>query len=144
MGIAEQIEAYIDSRDKSKRADMQTLHQHMLQMMPKARLWFLDGKDETGKTVTNPSVGYGEVTIPYKDGTSREYYQVGISSNTSGISVYFMGLKDKTYLKKAFETKIGKASVTSYCIKFRALKDIDMSVLDEAIRSRMEQSDRML
>lgn len=139
MSIAEQIDAYIGSRDEPRRGDMQALHQHMLQMMPDARLWFLDGKDETGKTVTNPSIGYGEVTIPYKDGTSREFYQVGISSNTTGISVYFMGLKDKTYLQKAFEKKIGKASVTGYCIKFRALNDIEISVLDEAIRYRTEK-----
>lgn len=61
MDIEEQIKAYIDSQDERKRADIQTLHQHLLQMLPNGRLWFLDGKDTTGKVVSNPNIGYGAV-----------------------------------------------------------------------------------
>jgi hypothetical protein len=30
---------------------------------------------------------------------------------------------------------IGKASVTGYCIKFKAIKDIDLNALEQAVRS---------
>jgi len=106
--------------------------------MPKCKLWFLDGKDDKGKTVSNPNIGYGSYIIKYADGSSREFYQIGLSANTTGISVYIMGLEDKSYLKKTYEKKIGKASVTGYCIKFKALKDINIDALEEAIRHRVQ------
>lgn len=88
---------------------MQELHSMIQKLMPKSKLWFLDGKDEKGKQVTNPNVGYGSYTIAYKDGSSREFYQVGFAGNTSGISVYIMGHEDKKHLVKAYGKKIGKA-----------------------------------
>lgn len=140
MNTQEQIKAFIDGQDGPKRADIQVLHQHILQLLPNGKLWFLDGKDDTGKVVTNPSIGYGQYTIHYKNGSTKEFYQIGISGNTTGISVYIMGLEDKKYLPQNFGDTIGKASVTGYCIKFKALKDIDINVLEEAIRYGIEQT----
>ncbi len=140
MKIEEQIKAYIESQDEPKRSEMQTLHQHIVQMLPKGKLWFLDGKDDTGRVVTNPSIGYGEFIIHYKNGSTKEFYQIGISGNTTGVSVYIMGLEDKKYLPQNFGKTIGKASVTGYCIKFKTLKDINMNKLEEAIRYGIEQT----
>ena len=61
-----------------------------------------------------------------------------MSANTTGISIYIMGIKDKTFLTKAYGKKLGKASVTGYCIKFKTLKDINIDILEEAIRYRVE------
>ena len=141
MNITEQIKAYTDSHKEPKRTDMQALHQHMLQLLPKSKLWFLDGKDDTGKVIANPNIGYGQFMMRYKDGSSKEFYQIGISANTTGISVYIMGLEDKTYLPNNFGTTIGKASVTGYCIKFKTLKDINIGVLDTAIRYGLSKTD---
>lgn len=138
MNVQAQIKKYIDSQPEPKRSDMQALHELILQVLPKCKLWFLDGKDEKGKIVTNPNVGYGLQTVKYADGTSREFYQIGISANTAGISVYIIGLSDKTYLIKTYGKKIGKASVTGYCIKFKTLKDINIEVLESAIRCGVE------
>lgn len=140
MNIQEQIEAYITTLPESKRNEMQTLHQHILQVLPKCKLWFLDGKDDAGKVVTNPNIGYGVQTIKYTNGTSREFYQVGISANTSGISVYIIGIEDKKYLIQTYGKKIGKASITGYCIKFKTLKDINMDILEEAILDGVKQT----
>jgi len=113
---------------------MQELHQHILQALPKCKLWFLDGKDDKGKIVSNPNIGYGSYTIKYADGTTREFYQIGLSANTTGISVYVLGIKDKTYLARTYGKKLGKASVTGYCIKFKTIKDINTDILQAAIR----------
>ena len=43
---------------------------------------------------------------------AREFYQIGMSANQGGISVYIPGIKDKTYLAKTYGKKLGKASVT--------------------------------
>ena len=129
MKVQEQIKEYITSQPEPKRGEMQELHQHILQALPKCKLWFLDGKDDKGKIVSNPNIGYGSYSIKYADGTTREFYQTGLSANTNGISVYVMGIKDKTYLPKTYGKKLGKASVTGYCIKFKTIKDIDMIIL---------------
>ncbi|KGO82210.1 hypothetical protein IP98_00155 [Flavobacterium cauense R2A-7] len=133
MSIQEQIKDYINSQPERKRSDMQELHHRILSMMPDCKLWFLDGKNSENKTVSNPNIGYGLHTIKYTDGTTKEFYQIGMSANTTGISVYILGINDKTFLAKTFGNKIGKASVTGYCIKFKSLKDINIEILQEAI-----------
>ena len=138
MNVKEQIKQYITSQPEPKRSDMQALHQHILQALPKPKLWFLDGKDDKGKIVSNPNIGYGSYSIKYADGTTREFYQIGLSANATGISVYIMGIKDKTYLVQTYGKKFGKASVTGYCIKFKTIKDINIDILQAAIRSGVE------
>ena len=140
MNVQEQIEQYITSQPEPKCSDMQALHRIIQEVMPACKLWFLDGKNSENKIVSNPNIGHGLYTIKYADGTTREFYQIGLSANTSGISVYIMGIDDKTYLTKTYGKKIGKASVTGYCIKFKALKDINIDILKEAIRYGVETS----
>jgi hypothetical protein len=134
MNVEDQIKAYITSQPEPKRSDMHALHQLLLKWMPASRLWFLDGKNSENKTVSNPNIGYGLLNMKYADGKTREFYQVGLSANTSGISVYIMGIKDKKYLAQTYGKKLGKASVTGYCIKFKTLKDINADILESAVR----------
>ena len=83
--------------------------------------------------VSNPNIGYGFYTIKYANETSRKFYQIGLNPNTTGISVCIMDIQAKKYLAQAYGEKLGKPSVTWYCIKFKALKDINMDVLEAAI-----------
>ena len=138
MDVQEQIKAYITSQPEPKRDDMEKLHQHILQVLPGCKLWFDTGKNAENKTVSNPNIGYGFYTIKYADGSTRDFFQIGLSANTTGISVYILGLKDKTYLAQTYGEKLGKASVTGYCIKFKMLKDINVDVLEAAIRYGVE------
>lgn len=109
MNVQEQIKKYIASQPESKRSDMQALHSNILQVMPRCKLWFLDGKNSENKTVSNPNIGYGFYSLKYADGTTREFYQIGLSANKTGISVYILGIEDKTYLAKTYGKKLGKA-----------------------------------
>ena len=133
MSVEKQITDYIATQPDSKRSEMQELHDSILAWMPDCKLWFLDGKDEKGKIVSNPNIGYGSQSMQYANGKSKEFYQIGISGNTTGISVYIMGLADKKYLVQTFGRDLGKASVTGYCIKFKTLADINIEVLKAAI-----------
>ena len=140
MNLQKQIKEYIATQPEPKRSEMQQLHHFILALMPTCKLWFLDGKDEKGKTVSNPNIGYGSQTIQYANGKTREFYQIGISANTTGISVYIMGVNDKKYLAQTFGKELGKASVTGYCIKFKTLTDINIDVLKAAIQYGVEQA----
>lgn len=138
MIIENQIHTYISDLPEAKRNDMETLHRLVLQIQPTCQLWFLDGKNSEGKVVSNPNIGYGSYTIHYVDGKTREFYKVGISVNTTGISVYIMGIEDKNYLAATYGKELGKASVSGYCIKFKKLQDINIDVLEKVIRDRLE------
>ena len=134
MSVQQQIKDYIASQPEPKRVELHDLHQRILKAFPKTKLWFLDGKDEKGKVVSNPNIGYGSQSMKYADGSTREFYQIGLSGNTTGISVYIMGIDDKKYLINTYGKKLGKASVTGYCIKFKTIKDINIDTLEAAIK----------
>ena len=140
MNIHEQIKAYMAAQPEPKRSDLQELHRIILELIPECKLWFLDGKDKKGRTVSNPNIGYGFQTLQYADGKTREFYQVGISANTTGISVYILGIEDKKYLAETYGKELGKASVSGYCIKFKTLKDVNIDILQTAIRHGIEQT----
>jgi hypothetical protein len=134
MNVQDQINEYIASQPEPKRGDMQALHDVILRVNPECKLWFLDGKNDEGKVVSNPNIGYGSRNHKYADGTISEFYQIGLSANKTGISVYILGIEDKKYLAETYGKELGKASVTGYCIRFKTLKDISIDVLAAAIR----------
>jgi hypothetical protein len=138
MNIQEQIKKYIAGQPEPKRSDMQALHRLILQILPASKLWFLDGKNSENKTVSNPNIGYGFHTMKYADGKTREFYQIGMSANKTGISVYILGIEDKTYLARTYGKKLGKATVTGYCIRFKTLTSINVDTLQAAIRYGVE------
>lgn len=140
MTTVDQISRYLESLPEPKQSDMRRLHDTILQINPDCKLRFLDGKDETGKVVSNPSIGYGALSKQYANGKTKELFQVGISANSAGLSVYIMGIADKKYLQRKYGSSIGKANVTGYCIKFKALKDIDVDSLKAAIRDGFAQT----
>lgn len=140
MNVQAAIKAYLDSQSEDKRSDMLALHQRILNIKPGCKLWFLDGKNSQNKVVSNPNIGYGSQTLRYAKGNTREFYQIGLSANTSGLSIYILGIDDKNYLAKHYGEKIGKAKVTGYCLQFKTLKDLNMEILDEAIGFGFDQS----
>ena len=108
MNIQEQINDYIASQPDKKRSEIEALHKRILEIVPKSKLWYLDGKDDKGKIVSNPNIGYGLRTIKYADGKTKEFYQIGISTNTTGISIYIMGIEDKKYLPETYGKTIAR------------------------------------
>ncbi len=137
MDTPARVEAYLAGLPEPKQSDLRLVHAQVLTDFPQCTLWFSDGTDDSGKVVANPNIGYGSYTINYADASSREFYRIGLSANKTGISVYVLGLDDKTYLARTYGDSIGKASVTGYCIRFRRLSAIDNDVLRAAIHDGM-------
>ena len=129
-----QILHFISLQENAKQQDLLALHELMRSILPTGKLWMEDGKNQNGKVVTNPTIGYGQQTMLLAKGKSREMFQIGISANSSGISIYLIGVRNKLNLAQQFGLKLGKAKVSGYCIKFKQLSDLDLSVLEEAIR----------
>ncbi len=140
MNVQEQIKEHIASHAEPKRSEMQQLHELILGLDPKCKLWFSDGKNSEGKVVSNPDIGYGSRDHKYADGTIREFYQIGLSPNKTGISIYILGIKDRKYLAETYASTLGKATVTGYCIRFKTLKDINPNTLEAAIAFGFENT----
>jgi hypothetical protein len=134
MTIQQQIKAYLAAQPEPKRGEMQKLHLLTRRVLSKPKLWFFDGTDSNGKVVANPTIGYGSRIIRYANGTSKEFFQIGLSANKTGISVHILGINDKSALAKQFGKTLGKASVSGYCIRFKTLNDINIGVLEKALR----------
>jgi hypothetical protein len=137
MNVQEQIDGYIAGQPPSKREELEALDRLIRRISPNCELSFLDGRNAEGKVVTNPNIGYGSQTLEYANGETRGFYEIGMSANTSGISVYVMGLADKKHLAETYGARLGKAKVTGYCITFRSLKDIDLGVLEEIVSDHL-------
>ena len=137
MTVQEQIDAYVSGQPQPKAEELRALNRLVLGVSPDCRLWFLDGRNEDGKVVSNPNIGYGQQAIKYANGETRDFYRIGLSANTTGISVYVMGLDDKTYLAETYGKRIGKAKITGYCVKFRSVKDIHIGVLEEMVAAHL-------
>jgi len=133
MSVREQIDRYIADQSPEKSEQLRELHRRILRISPDAELWFLDGRNDDGRAIANPNIGYGSATLTYAAGGSRAFYKIGLSANTAGLSVYVMGLKDKTYLRDTYGSRLGKGKITGYCIRFRSVKDVDLGVLEEII-----------
>jgi hypothetical protein len=129
----EQVDRYIGDQSPAKREELRELHRGILTLSPGTRLWFMDGRNDDGKVVSNPTLGYGSETLRYADGTSKAWFKLGLSANTSGISIYVMGLEDKNHLSRTYGSRLGKAKITGYCIKFKSIKDVDLDVLAEVV-----------
>ncbi len=140
MNVQAQINDFIASQTEPKRTDIQGLHDMIQRVDPGCKLWFLDGTNSEGKVVSNPDIGYGSRDHKYADGSISEFYQIGLSPNKSGISVYILGIEDKKYLAETYASTLGKATVTGYCIRFKTLKDINTDVLEAAIRFGFENT----
>ena len=138
MNVQEEIKKYIASQPEPKRSEMRALHLLARRALPGCKLWFYDGKNSNGNIIANPNIGYGFHTIKYANGTTKEFFQIGLSANKTGISVYILGIKDKKYLAQTYGKKLGKASVSGYCIRFKTLKDINMDILEAAIKHGFE------
>jgi hypothetical protein len=137
VNVQDQIDNYIASQDLSKRDEMEELHRLILKASPNCKLWFLDGRNNERKIVSNENIGYGSLTLNYADGSLKEFYRIGMSANKTGISMYFMGLTDRKHLPETYGHRIGKATITGYCVRFRHLKEVNVDVLEEMIANHM-------
>ncbi len=137
VNVQAQVDRYIQAQPPPKRGDVEAIHRLIMAASPSCKLWYLDGRDSDNKVVTNESIGYGSQTLKYAGGGTREFYRIGVSANTAGISMYLMGIEDRKHLPETYGRTIGKAKVTGYCVKFRRLQDLNLDVLKEMIETHM-------
>ena len=85
--------------------------------------------NEEGKQLTHPTIGYGNYTITYKDGRTREFFRIGLLANVTGFAVHKMGIAEKKILIDTYGKTIGKTNISSFGITFKSIQDINLEIL---------------
>lgn len=131
------IKSYLDSLPENTKEELTFFHQQVLEKYPNCRIWFLDGKDASGKVISNPNMGYGSITLPTKTNINREFYKLGISANSKGFSIYFMGLTDRNLIQNHLGHFFPNSKITGYCLNLKSIKKVELAILDKLIQFGM-------
>ncbi len=134
MKIEEQIDHHLNALPKEKGDELRLLFDIIRNEIPKAQLHFFDGKNAEGKVVANPTIGFGNCRLHYADGRHQDTFRLGISANSTGLSIHILGLKDKIFLTEFLGTRLGKVKITGYAIRCRRMSEIEEGVLRELVR----------
>jgi len=135
-----EINHYLNSIDDGKKEDILLLHQFIQDCLTVTELSFHSGLNEEQKIVSNPIIGYGSYQHRFAKGKIAPMFQIGLTANTNGISIHIMGIRQKLDLPNLISPQIGKANVSSYCIQFKRVQDINLDVLKTAIVKGVEVS----
>lgn len=114
---------YIEMIPEPRKQDIQTLHALIQKTVPKLKPHILSGM-----------IGYGTYHYRYASGREGDWSLIALASQKNYISVYVCCQENGTYLAEEYKNKLPKASIGKSCIRFKALKDIDQSVLTEIIK----------
>lgn len=132
MSVEQLIDTYIASQPDQKRADLLVLHRFVTEAAPDSRLWFLDGTDEQGKTVSNPSIGYGERMLRHANGDTGAFYRVGSAptareSRTRSSSPHCRSRDSRSAAIVTSQTDQNMTGLVWSCYRVRAVRSSRMS-----------------
>lgn len=134
MQAEAEIAAYLAGLPPAQAADLARLHQIVAAILPDGPVRLLDGRDATGKVVTNPAIAHGACVIPLAGGRGRDSHRIGLAATRAGISIHLMSIRDRAWLAATHGARLPAAQMTGYCLRFRRLADLDLSVLEDVLR----------
>lgn len=117
-------EQYIDSLDEPRRTQIQTLHDLIINTVPKQKPFLISGM-----------LGYGKYHYKYASGREGEWCLIGLASQKNYISVYVCAVtKTGDYMAEAHKADFPKASIGRSCIRFKKIEDIDLEKLKQVLK----------
>jgi hypothetical protein len=114
---------YITSIPEPRRHDVETLHKLIQKTLPKLKPLIRSGM-----------IGYGTYHYKYESGREGDWSLVMLASQKNYISVYMCSVENGKYIAEEFKDKLPKASIGKSCIRFKALADIDLTILTEIMK----------
>jgi L-rhamnose mutarotase len=113
------VDEYIASLDESLRQDTQKL-QDMMQKI----------SAEKPQLYGYGTIGFGVYKYEYTSGRKGEAHTLGFYPRKGKITVYLM---DGTTRYAELLAKLGKHTITGYCIYIKQLSDVDLNVLRQIL-----------
>ncbi len=122
----------------AQHSEITQLHELIVSLLPNGKLHVESGVSDNGKIIHNPTLCYGELDLPLSGGKTRRTFQIGLTSNATGLSVHVMGLRNKCSLKELMGPNIGKASITGYCLRFKTIKSVSLEALSTGLTKAIQ------
>lgn len=120
---AQTPDEYIAAIPEPRRQDFETIHALIQKTVPSLKPHILSGM-----------IGYGTYHYRYASGREGDWSLIALANQKNYISVYVCALENAKYIAEAYRDKLPKASIGKSCIRFKTLKDIDLSILTEIIK----------
>lgn len=120
---AKTVREYIAAIDQPRRGEIQKLHAFIRKAVPDLEPHLASGM-----------IGYGRYHYAYESGRQGDWFQIGLASQKSYISVYVCASDNGTYVAERHRKLLPKANVGRSCIRFKKLADIDLDALGRVVR----------
>lgn len=83
-------------------------------------------------------IGYGDMDSPRSDGTTVEWFVVGLAKQKNYLSLYVNVVEDRKYLSETYGKKLGKVKVGKASISFGSADEIDLEELRSLVTRARE------
>lgn len=115
------VEQYIESlADDALQHDSQTIMQTMQRISHEAPILYGIG-----------TIGFGVYNYEYSSGRKGDAHTLAFYPRKGKVTVYLM---DGTARYSELLATLGKHTITGYCIYFKQLSDIDLTVLEQILQ----------
>lgn len=121
------IDKYLRELPDDVRDDMAALHGALAPVFAGLSQALFVGKFWGGSD--QEIIGYGAANYTRPNGTSVEWFMVGLAAQKNYLSVYINAVEDRQYLSEKYGHELGKVKVGKASLGFKRLDDIDLDKL---------------
>ena len=116
-------EEYLATLPEPRRQEMEEIHGFIQKTVPTLTPHILSGM-----------IGYGTYHYRYASGKEGDWSLIALASQKNYISVYVCSVESGKYIAEEYKDKLPKASIGKSCIRFKSIKDIDLTILAEILK----------
>lgn len=85
-------------------------------------------------------IGYGAIESPRSDGSTVEWFVVGLAVQKNHLSVYISAVEDGQYLSEKYGHELGKVKVGKSSLGFKRADDIEVGSLVKLVERARDLS----
>lgn len=125
------VDGFLSSLTDERRADLEQLDRLIVERMPDAErvLWegvFWGGSEQQ-------IIGYGDWSYVKNDGSTVNWFRVGLALQKKHISVYLNASEEGEHLAKRYGDRLGAVKVSSAAVSFTKLDRVDLDELGRLV-----------
>lgn len=129
-------ETYISSLPPERRPDIEQLDALLTRLLAKKTKTMWEGKLWGG--TDQQIIGYGDYSYQRSDGTTVEWFMVGLTAQKNYVSIYVNATDRDGYITQRWAERLGKAKIGASSVSFKSIEEIDLDALSEMITEARE------
>ena len=122
------VDEFIGSLPDDVRDDIATLDASIGAVMQGLPRVLYEGKFWGGSD--QEIIGYGDLATTRSDGSTVEWFVVGLAVQKNYLSLYVSAVEDRQYLSEKYGKELGKVKTGKSSISFGGVDDLDLEKLE--------------